>query len=137
MRSFSKIINRETILYGFFGVLTSILNVVLFTALISVEIDYRIANFITLVITKLAAYICNKNWVFRSKTANFYDLAKEFGRFIIARGLTMILDYVGLIALVEFLNMDKVLGKVIITVLVIVINYFTGKSYVFKNEKIE
>lgn len=131
----NKVVNRETILYAFFGVLTSVLNIALFTVLVWFQMDYKAANFITLIITKLAAYICNKNFVFMSKTGSVQGLLSEFMRFVIARGATMVLDYVGLILLVELCSINKVLGKVLVTAGVIIINYFVGKSYVFKQAK--
>ena len=129
-----KFVNRETILYGLFGVGTSVLNVVLFRVLISV-LDYKVANLITLIVVKLAAYLCNKNFVFQSKCANFLELVKEFIRFVIARGATALIDYFGLILLVEIFDANKMISKVFITVLVIVINYFVGKKHVFKAAK--
>lgn len=135
MELINKFINRETILYGIFGVMTSVLNVVLFSILLWLNMDYRIANFVTLVVTKLAAYVCNKNFVFKSKTGSWRNLAREFGRFLIARGATMVLDYIGLIMLVELARMNKLYGKIIVTVVVIIINYFVGKGYVFKKER--
>ena len=127
-----KIINRETVLYGIFGVLTSLLNIALFKILLMLSVEYKIANFFTLIVVKLVAYICNKNFVFQSKTGNWIELAKEFGRFIIARGATMLIDYLGLIALVEICGFEKMPSKIFLTVLVIVINYFVGKKHVFK-----
>lgn len=127
-----KIINRETVLYGIFGVLTSLLNIALFKILLMLSVEYKIANFFTLIVVKLAAYICNKNFVFQSKTGNRMELAQEFGRFIIARGATMLIDYIGLIAFVEICGFDKMISKTFLTVLVVVINYFVGKKHVFK-----
>ena len=74
----NRIINRETVLYGIVGVGTSVLNVFLFQALSMSGMDYRYANFITLVIVKLAAYVCNKNLVFQSHTGNLRELFGEF-----------------------------------------------------------
>ena len=102
-----KIINRETVLYGIFGVLTSLLNIALFKILLILSVEYKIANFFTLIVVKLVAYICNKNFVFQSKTGDWIELAKEFGRFIIARGTTMLIDYFGLIATVYKGNIIK------------------------------
>lgn len=127
-----KIVNRETVLYGVVGIGTSFLNIILFQIL-SLKLDYRYANFITLIAVKLAAYICNKNIVFQSHTADFKGLAAEFIRFIIARGATMLIDYFGLILMVEFWELQKLPSKCFVTVLVIVINYFIGKKHVFKN----
>lgn len=129
-----KFLNRETMLYAFFGVLTSVLNVVLFQVLLWIRMEYKIANLLTLVIVKLTAYLCNKNFVFCSKCENMLELAKEFLRFLVARGATALIDYFGLILLVEIFHADKLLSKVFITVLVIVINYITGKKHVFKKK---
>ena len=131
----SKIINRETVLYGIFGVFTSLLNIALFQILLMLSVGYRTANFFTLVVVKLVAYICNKNFVFQSRTGNWIELAKEFGRFVIARSTTMLIDYFGLIVLVEICNFDKMISKIFLTILVIIINYFVGKKHVFKNVK--
>ena len=106
----------------------------MFHGLVLVGMEYKLANLLTLITVKLAAYICNKNFVFKSKCANFIELLKEFARFVFWRGATMILDYVGLILLVEIVHMPKLYGKIIVTVAVIVINYFTGKKHVFKNK---
>lgn len=127
-----KIFNQETVLYAIFGVLTSVENVLLFKVLLLVGWEYRIANFVTLVTVKLTAYICNKNLVFKSKTGSWTGLLKEFGRFVVARGATMLVDYFGLILLVEILHMDMLYSKCFLTVLVIVLNYFIGKKHVFK-----
>lgn len=129
---YRKIVNRETISYAFFGVLTSVENVVLFEMLSS-KLEYKFANFITLLIVKLTAYICNKNFVFMSKTGTKIGLLKEFLRFIVARGLTMIVDYAGLIILVEVFARNIFFSKCVVTVIVIVLNYFIGKKHVFNN----
>ena len=133
-RLLGKVINRETVLYGVFGVGTSVLNVVLFSGLLAVGMPYKIANIITLVVVKLAAYVCNKNFVFQSHCANLRELLGEFGRFVVARGATALIDYFGLILMVDLLLLPKVPSKVFLTVFVILINYFVGKSHVFKNK---
>lgn len=132
---FSKVCNRETILYGVFGVLTSLLNVFLFKLLITVQIEYKIANLITLIVVKLAAYLCNKFFVFESINKNFLGFIKEFVRFVIARGATALIDYFGLILLVEAWNLDKTISKIFVTVFVIILNYILGKTAVFKDSK--
>ena len=126
-----KIINKETILYGIFGIFTTFLNIGLYQLLIYLGIVYTNANLVALIVTKISAYIVNKIFVFNSKTENFVELAKEIGRFIVARGATMLLDYFGLIVMVELFGANKSISKYIITILVIVINYFVGKKHVF------
>lgn len=122
-------------LYAFFGIMTSIMNVVLFKVLLSTGMVYTVANLITLICVKITAYICNKNFVFRSKCPDFIALIREIFRFIVARGATMLIDYFGLIFMVEFLDLPKVLSKTALTVFVIILNYLIGKKHVFKDAK--
>ncbi len=124
-------INRETVSYIVFGVITSIINIGIFQAFLRTGADYRIANIVALVATKISAYILNKAFVFRSKTETLTGLLSEFVRFTITRGGTMILDYVGLIILVNALSMNTTAGKVLITGIVVIINYLLGKHFVF------
>ncbi len=131
----NKIFKREFILYGVFGVMTSIENVLLFQVLNYVGLNYKIANFFTLIIVKLTAYVLNKNIVFRSHADSFINLLREFGRFVIARGATMIIEWVGLIIMVDFMRLDKLPCKIFLTILVIILNYFIGKKHVFKDVK--
>ena len=130
-----KVWNREFILYGIFGVLTSIENVLLFQLLVLLGMDYKVSNFITLIIVKLTAYVLNKNIVFNSHAENFIGLVKEFGRFVVARGATMVIDWFGLILLVEVLQMQQLPSKIFLTVLVVILNYVIGKKHVFKDAK--
>lgn len=132
---FSKVVNKETILYAVFGVLTSLLNIFLFKLLITVNMEYTVANLITLIVVKLTAYVCNKLFVFESRNENLAGFLLEFLRFLIARGATALLDYFGLIFLVEVCHWDKTIGKVFVTVFVIILNYILGKTAVFKDSK--
>ena len=129
----SKVFNKETILYTVFGILTSVLNVLLFQILLFLNFEYKVSNLISLVVVKITAYICNKNFVFKSKCPNLVSLYKEIFRFIIARGSTMLIDFFGLIIIVDFINFSKLPSKIFITILVVVLNYIIGKKHVFKN----
>ena len=55
----------------------------------------------------------------------------ELCRFILARGLTGLLDFFGLIALVELCGWNERISKIAIMLLVIVLNYVLGKKAVF------
>lgn len=129
----SKIVNRETISYLFWGVATSILNVGLFSFLDSWGVDYKVANIIAIFVTKLAAYFTSKFFVFHSHCPDMKALIKEIAAFIGARGFTMIVDYLGLIVLVDLLRANKTLSKLIMTFFVVVLNYFFSKLAVFKD----
>jgi putative flippase GtrA len=126
------LVNRETVSYTVFGVLTSVLNISAFELLIYTGCDYRVANLIALVITKIAAYVVNKVFVFRSRTESLGALTREFFRYTVARGGTMLIDYFGLILLVDLANVPKTPAKLAMTALVVILNYALGKWCVFK-----
>jgi len=127
-----SLVNRETVSYAFWGVVTSVLNIGLFELLLFVGTDYRVANLIALLVTKAAAYVVNKLFVFRTHTESPAALTAEFFRFVIARGGTMLVDWVGLIVLVSVCGVPEKYGKLITTVVVVILNYIVGKACVFK-----
>lgn len=129
-----NLVNQKTISYAFFGILTSLLNIFLFKFLSNLGVPYRTSNLITLIIVKLVSYIVNKIFVFKSEIKGFIPVLKEFFLFMISRAFTMLIDYFGLIFLVEAIHLEPDLSKIILTVLVIIINYFLGdKVFSFTN----
>ena len=126
----TKIINKETALYAIVGLGTALMNVVMFKTLLLTNMDYRVANIITIIITKITAFICNKNIVFKSHCTKMSELLSEIGRFIIYRGLSGFIDYFGVVGLVS-IGMKEFASKVIVSVVVIILNYITGKKAVF------
>lgn len=132
---FNKIVNKETILYGIFGILTTVLNIGLYEVLVGFNLNYKAANLIALVVVKLVAYVVNKLFVFKSNTDNLLELCQEFSRYVVTRGATMLIDYFGLILLVEYFGYNKSICKYVITIIVIIINYFLGKKHVYINKK--
>lgn len=129
--------HKEFISYGFFGFLTTIFNIGLFWFLTKIDIKYYIANIITLVIVKTLCYFVNKIFVFKSKCKNNKELLSEITKYIFSRIFTMGIDYFGLIFLVEVCSVNELLGKLIVLVIVVIINYFMCKKYVYKNKNVE
>ena len=99
---------------------------------VSLHIDFRIGNAITLVLTKIFIYFTNKFLVFRSKTGTKPDLAKEVLLFALARSFTGVVDFAGLILLVELLDIRPSIGKLLCIVVVTALNYFLSRKFVFK-----
>ena len=124
---------EDIVLYGFFGVCTTIIN------LISYFFFYNILKFSNVASTCIAwiiavafAYITNKIFVFKSKSFNFDILVKEILSFFGCRFLTGILDVVIMFFSVDVYCQNSTLWKVISNILVIVLNFLLGKLVVFK-----
>lgn len=117
--------------YLVFGLLTTVVNVGVFNLLFVLDVKYQLANLAALVLAKLFAYFTNKHFVFKTKTRQGFESIREFIRFVFARGFTGLVDYFGLIFLVEIVSFDPVYSKYGLQVVVIVLNYILGKKLVF------
>ncbi len=121
------------ILYGIFGVLTTIINIVTYALCYDVfNISNVVSNIIAWVLSVLFAFITNKIWVFESKCFDFKIFIKELWNFIVCRLATGALDlgimYVG----VDLLKGPALILKIASNIIVIILNYVMSKLFVFK-----
>lgn len=126
-----KFLNKETISYLIFGVLTTVVNIVVFDAC-NIVMDYKPANIIAWILAVIFAYITNKLFVFESKSFAPDVLKKEVSTFLFARIVSLIVDMAFMIVAIDFLHMNQLLAKVISNVFVVVINYIFSKLVIFK-----
>lgn len=123
---------KEAVRYLFWGVMTVLLNYFSYIFL-KYFLTYQIANLFSILITKVFAYCTNKKFVFQTKT-NFKEQIYEILRYILGRGFTGVVDFVGLIFLVNMLSMDDRIGKMVMIVITTALNYLLGKVFVFKKK---
>lgn len=126
----NKIGNKEFVQYVFWGIMTTVLNVVAYNLLCYV-MKYWIANLIAMIICKVFAYMTNKFFVFKSRCSTWKELMEEFVRYILLRSISGIIDLLGLVMLVEILWINQRISKYIVTMIVVLVNYIFGKKYVF------
>ena len=124
---------KEAIRYLFWGVVTVLVNYFSYL-LLEQFLVYQTANLISIIFTKVFAYCTNKKFVFRTKT-NCKEQILEVLRYILGRGFTGVVDFFGLILLVDILLINDKLGKMIMIVITTILNYFCGKIFVFKKLK--
>ncbi|MEA4915044.1 MAG: GtrA family protein [Christensenella sp.] len=128
-----KTLSNEIIRYSISGALIMLVNLGVYTGLLSLGMRYEIANIIALVLSRVAGFGLNKYFVFRSTVKGCFW--REFWGFMVARGFSGLVDYFGLILLVDQFHIQKVLSKAIIMILVIVLNYILGKFFVFRRKE--
>ena len=145
MSLIKKLANKETVLYLIFGVLATVLNIVLFYLFINIwKMSTGLGNILDTIICILFQYFTNRIWVFESKN-NGKEAIKEFIQFISARGLTAIIDQIFVVVGVDFFvakyvsysqqGIFSVGIKVLSNIVVIVLNYIFSKLFVFNNKK--
>lgn len=126
-----KVLNKEVIFYGIFGILTTVVNLVsfyIFTKIIS--LNENIANILAILLAVVFAYFTNKNMVFHSKAKTLNEKGKEFLKFISGRAFTMIIEYIGC-ALLFITPIPQMVSKLVVTVIIIILNFFISKFFVF------
>ena len=124
MNNIKRLINKETILYVIFGILTTIVNLIayyLFSNIIN--INYLISNAIAWIISVVFAYITNKFFVFNSSYINKDVIIEEFIKFMNCRLISGLSEVVLLFLFVDLLLMNDIVAKLIIGVLVVLINF--------------
>lgn len=126
-----KLYNNNIIRYIFFGGLTTLVNLISYFILRN-YIDYNIANFISIILAILFAYLVNSRFVFMSKPNTIKERLQEFIKFISARISTMIIEMVGVFIFVDLIKIGDLLGKFLIQVIVLILNYIFSKLLVFK-----
>ena len=128
-----KFCTKEVILYAVFGILTTICNIGTFALLNKFfNVNENIANIFAILLAVLFAYFTNKDLVFHSKAQNSKERFIEFCKFMLGRAFTMVVEYVGCALMFKFLPIPNILSKCIITVVVIILNFFISKFFAFK-----
>ena len=128
-----KVCTKEVILYGIFGLLTTAVNIGTFSILTYVfHFNENIANAIAIIFAVIFAYFTNKDWVFHSKAQNIKEKFIEFFKFILGRAFTMVIEYFGCLLVFAICPIPQIISKCIITVIVIILNFFISKFFAFK-----
>ncbi len=142
---------KEIIMYLIFGVATTVVSWVsyaLFTKIIpnisfwgiSIE-NTTTANVLSWICAVLFAFITNKIWVFDSKSWGLSLTIKELGLFTASRLATGVIEWLGVPLLIwmgvdqTIFNIDGMLAKVLISVIVVILNYVFSKLFIFKDKK--
>ena len=123
---------KEVLWYGFFGVLTTLINIVSFYFLDKAGMDVYIANLLAWVLSVLFAFVTNKLFVFHSKSMQFSVFLKEMISFFFFRLLSLGIEMGGMFICLNFLSMGKMISKIFMNVIVIIANYIFSKLFVLK-----
>ncbi len=124
-------LDRELVLYVFFGALTFLVNIVtyfIFEDLMG--INYLISNILAWFFSVLFAYVTNRIWVFESKSP---DILKEMSLFFGGRIFSGAVDTGLMYLFIDVLIISDLVSKIVVQVIVIILNYIFSKLIVFKD----
>lgn len=126
--------SKEVILYLIFGVLTTLVNfIVYFTFKSVLGTEMIIANSFSWLLSVLFAYVTNRIFVFKSKAIGGKQITFELVKFVFYRGLSFVLDMLSMLLLIEILHFHDFYAKLITQVIIVVANFLFSKWLIFKN----
>ena len=152
---FKRLMNRETVLYLIFGVLTTLVDWAVFWAgkKLLGEQWILLINAAAFLVAASFAYVTNKLWVFESRSWAPEVLKKEIPMFFAARLFSFLFTEAGLWFARDVLlagghtvwrseslglRLDGLdLTKIVLSVIVVILNYVFSKLVVFRKEETE
>ena len=127
--------NRDILLYLVFGVLTTLVNYIVYFPCCYVGIPASVSNILAWVVSVLFAYLTNKPFVFRSKDWSMKTVVPEAVKFFGCRIGSGALESAILFVTVDLLHWNSAVWKIFTSVLVVVLNYVGSKLLVFRKKK--
>ncbi|MBE5887552.1 MAG: GtrA family protein [Lachnospiraceae bacterium] len=141
---------KEPILYILFGVLTTLVNIVVYYLMADVMlVYYLVSNACAWVASVLFAFVTNKLFVFESKSWKAFIVLPEMGGFFLARIATGVVDMVLMWLLIDVCLLGEMkfalpmtavtlsgemFAKILVNVVVIVLNYVASKLWIFRKK---
>ncbi|MFA9381581.1 MAG: GtrA family protein [Acetanaerobacterium sp.] len=126
---------KETILYLFFGGLTTLINIAAYWLLSGpAGIDYLAANAVAWILSVLFAFVTNKLFVFASRDLAAKLVLKELTLFVGARLFSGALDMGTMYLFIDILHCNDMLIKIVSNVIVVVVNYVLSKLIIFRKK---
>lgn len=130
---------KEQILYLAFGVVVTLVNWVVYAVLVTVvNLGITLSNAIAWAVTIITAFVTNKLFVFESKSVGKLSVLKEALFFLLSRITTGIFEIIAP-SLLVFIGLNGMLfgidgfyAKLIVSVIVVILNYILSKKIVFK-----
>ena len=122
-------LEKELFWYVVFGVLTTVVNIVVYFVFTRLGVNYLVSNAIAWFLSVLFAYVTNRKWVFESKSS---DILKECGLFFSGRIFSGVVDMGLMWLFIDILSIGDVISKIVVQVIVVILNYVVSKWIVFK-----
>lgn len=149
-----KVVTGEVFSYLFFGVCTTVVNIVVFQLCCSAfGLHALISNIIAWIFAVIFAYVTNRIFVFHSQENSLMGIAREAGSFVGARLFSLLIDefiiwlmvdVMGYIAIERLLagilncplkDAKSLFAKLCSNVVVVIMNYVLSRLIIFSKKE--
>ncbi|MGI6175638.1 MAG: GtrA family protein [Christensenellales bacterium] len=133
--------HKQIINYLIFGAATTLVNWIVYGVLVRwLQVDLTLSNVVAWAASVIFAFVTNKIWVFESKRWKWSVVAKESISFLGSRLASGVVE-IGLFPVLVGAGLDQKLfgidgfaAKLIVSVIVIILNYVFSKFIVFRKK---
>jgi putative flippase GtrA len=119
---------KEISLYTVFGVLTTLISIGTYKVFLLMNIYYVIATTLSATIAVAFAFYTNRKFVFESDG----NVVSEGVKFFSGRIAVFLIETLALIIAVSWMRFDEFNSKLVVTVMVVTLNYIYSKFIVFR-----
>ena len=128
--------HKDVIAYLFFGVCTTLVNVVAYWFCAhGLKLGTMQSTVLAWISAVLFAYVTNRKWVFNSEAKGRIEIMKEMLSFFGCRFATGVVDLLCMFVFVQLLGLNDVIIKFLSNIIVIVLNYVASKMIIFRKNK--
>lgn len=124
---------KEIINYIFFGVLTTVVNfLVYYFCLKTLKTNYILSNIIAWILSVFFAYVSNRLYVFKKVNFSKISILRELILFFAARFTSGLIETMALFLMVSIVGIGEFIAKIPVSIIVVILNYVFSKLIVFK-----
>ena len=127
---------KSIIRYAFFGVMTTIVNVAVYSLFYEVlSIGNILSTVVSWGLAVAFAFVTNKLFVFESRSWKVKSALKEVTNFILCRVGTGLVEVIMMYVFVDILSYNGTIMKLLTNIIVIILNYVASKLIIFQRSK--
>ena len=128
--------NEEFILYSLVSIFCTILLYLLFYIVDKITNgNYILANFISYLLSFSLLFVLNQK-LFKSRPLTKKGRFNQLMTFVVIRVVGFPIDSAVLSLLINYSNMNNLVAKIIVSLIMFIYNYITNKLFVFKKNKL-
>ncbi len=128
MKLIKHLLENRIVRYIISGVSIHAVNFGIFYILLLTQMEYQLANLIAITVAKMYGYLTQRFFVFNENNGSE---VLTLSKYIIARVTTGLIEYFGLILLVEMINIGPLVSKNLMFFVILVLNYIFSRYLVF------
>ncbi len=127
--------HREVISYVFWGIMTTIVNyVVYFICTRLFGAGYIAGNIVAWILAVLFAYATNKKFVFCTPWDSLSRVVRELLSFVSGRVASLVIETVILYVFIDLLHFNDIVVKLFSNIIVVILNYIFAKVFAFRKK---